>query len=322
MEKERFRWQTAHVAGGMKFYIVTPSFNAMPWLPACVRSVRDQVGEGVEIHHHVQDGGSQDRTVPWLREWAHASAGVEGYLFTWESTSDAGMYDAINRAWDATPEDADIVAHLNSDEQYLAGALAQVAAWMRSKPAADVLLGSYVIVDASYAYVCHRRPVLPKRWSSWLNCACITNSTFYRAEVFRQRKPRFDVRWRSVGDLVFFRDLTEQGWSFATIPVVTSCFVCTGANLAWTEQGNREWLTLREETPCFWRCVNGLVYRWVNLKRRLVDLVLPAPEEYDVYTGDEPCRRCHRITHPTVVWRASFRQSGDAPKGSDTESGA
>ena len=34
----------------MKFYIVTPTYNALSWLERSVRSVADQVGQGVASH--------------------------------------------------------------------------------------------------------------------------------------------------------------------------------------------------------------------------------------------------------------------------------
>lgn len=300
----------------MKFYIVTPVFNAMPWLPACVRSVMDQAGEGVEVHHHVQDGGSTDGTVAWLGNWAGEQAHTEGYRLTWESAPDDGMYDAINRAWDAMPEDAEVMAHLNGDEQYLEGALKEVAMWMQRKPAADVLLGTYVIVEPNYRYICHRRPVIPRHSSSRLSCVCITNSSFYRAESFRRMAPRFDTSWKVIGDLIFFRELTKQGARFCTIPSVTSCFVCTGENLAWTERADREWQRLLAETPDFWRWVDPLVCRWTNFKRRLADRFLPSPNHYAVYLGNDKNRTGFAIEWPTVIWPARFRnasQNADAP---------
>lgn len=288
----------------------------MPWLPACVRSVMDQAGEGVEVHHHVQDGGSADGTVAWLRKWAEEQALADGYRFTWESAPDAGMYDAINRAWDAMPEDAEVTAHLNGDEQYLEGALADVASWMQRKPEADVLLGTYVIVEPNYRYICHRRPVTPRYWSSLMCCVCITNSSFYRAEAFRRLAPRFDTSWKVIGDLIFFRELTKQGARFCTIPSVTSCFVCTGENLAWTERGNREWQRLLAETPAFWRRVDPLVCRWTNFRRRVADWFLPSPHQYAVYLDDNKKRTPFSVERPTVVWPARFRnvsRNADAP---------
>lgn len=100
----------------MKFYIVTPAYNALSWLQRCIYSVADQVAEGVEVHHHIQDGGSSDGTPEWLENWQQEHASSPGYTFTYESGKDAGMYDALNKAWEKTPSDAAVTAHLNSDE--------------------------------------------------------------------------------------------------------------------------------------------------------------------------------------------------------------
>lgn len=291
----------------MKFYIVTPTYNALKWLPRCVRSVADQVGEGVEIHHHVQDGGSTDGAAEWLIPWQTAHEGVAGYTFTYASEKDAGMYDAINRAWDLLPDDADVTAHLNSDEQYLPGALAEIADWMHRKPAAEVLLGTYIIVDAENQYICHRRPVIPRSWSSWLNCACITNSSFYRCDSFRRLAPRFDARWRCVSDLVFFRELTWKQVRFCTVPVITSLFVCTGSNLAWTGLAQDEWKSLHAEVPLPVRLFHGIISRWVNFKRRIVNLFCEPPRRYVAYDADVPEPREYPIDRPTVIWRKQTR---------------
>jgi len=57
----------------VRFIIITPSLNQLDFLRRCVASVRDQVTEGsahgaedIEVHHHIQDGGSTDGTVEWL----------------------------------------------------------------------------------------------------------------------------------------------------------------------------------------------------------------------------------------------------------------
>ena len=286
----------------MKFYIVTPSFRAISWLPRCVRSVADQVGDGVEVHHHVQDGDSDDGSAEWLAAWQKAHADTPGYIFSYECSSDDGMYDAINKAWELLPDDADVTAHLNADEQYLPGALAAVAAWQQKKPAAEVLLGTYIIADEENRYICHRRPVVPRAWSSWLNCACITNSAFYRADAFRRIQPRFDIQWRCVGDLVFFRELTWRKVRFCTIPVVTSLFICTGENLAWTDRAHEEWLSLHAGVPWLFLRANAFIYRWVNFKRRVADVFLKSPRQYEAYAADAASRVLYRIDEPSVAW--------------------
>ncbi len=287
----------------MKCYIVTPTYNSIQWLKGCVRSVAEQVVPGIEVHHHVQDGASQDGTAEWLAEWQTAHNDVPGYRFTFESAKDAGMYDAINIAWDRMPDDADMTAHLNSDEQYLPGVLKRVAeCWLR-KPKADVLLGTYIVLNKDYQYVCHRRPVQPRAWSSRLNCTCITNSSFYSARMFRRLVPRFDTRWKCQGDLVFYRDLLRLNVRFEVIDLVTSLFVSTGSNLAWTERAHQEWLEICAEQPVFWRKINGFVYRWVNFKRRLVDLGAETPKSYSVFEKESGVRSEYDITDPTVIWR-------------------
>lgn len=287
-----------------KVYVVTPTYNSLKWLPRCVRSVADQAAGRIEIHHHVQDGASTDGTPEWLERWKREHGNSLGYTFTYESARDKGMYDAINTGWDRTPDGTYIIAHLNSDEQYLPGALLQVVQEMERRPRADVLLGTYIIVDDQNRYVCHRRPVMPKAWSSWLNCACITNSSFYRAELFRRLKPRFNPNWKCISDLVFYRDLLCQRVRFETLPnLVTSLFVCTGSNLAWTSTSDEEWLSLHKDVPWLLRKCNGFIYRWVNLKRRIVNLYCRNPRSYSCYDADEPTPAKHDIPHPTVIWK-------------------
>lgn len=292
----------------MKCYIVTPAYNSLRWLPRCVRSVADQAGTGIEVHHHVQDGGSSDGTVEWLARWQAEHANIPGYRFTYASCSDSGMYDAINKAWDCLPEDADWTAHLNSDEQYLPGVLFRVALWMQAKPHADVLLGTYIVSDSDNDYICHRRPVVPHAWFCRLNCVCITNSSFYRADTFRRLQPRFDTRWRCQGDLVFFRELIWKKVRFSVIPEITSLFVCTGENLAWTERAREEWFEICAEQPVFWSKINGFVYRWVNLKRRIVDLFQKSPSSYSVYCDDSDSRKEMPVLVPTVRWRSGEKR--------------
>ncbi len=292
----------------MKFYIVTPTFNNWSWLQACIKSVADQATNQLHIHHHVQDGGSTDGSPDQLAAWQTSSQNIANYTFSYESGRDQGMYDAINRAWAKMPADTDFTAHLNSDEQYLPNTLASVVPHFTKHPKAEILLGSYIILDDDLGYVAHRRPVKPALWSSRLNCTCITCSTFYRASAFRQRKIGYDSKWKIIGDLVLYRDLCAQKAKFQTIPVMTSTFVCTGENLAWSPQIKDEWRILVKETPAFYLKLRKYPYQWVNLKRRIRNRFMSTPTEYQVYEGDATQRCRIAIRKPNHRWRL-FRKA-------------
>ena len=287
----------------MKFYIVTPTFNALSWLQRCVRSVADQVGAGVEVHHHVQDGASDDGTSAWLQEWQQQHENVIGYTFTYESRKDAGMYDAINIAWAKMPADADVTAHLNSDEQYLPSALKGVADAFESNQKADIVLGTYIVVDADSRYICHRRPVKPARWRSQTVCEIITCSCFHRVETFLRHGIRFDTRYRALADLVFYREIVGSNIRFCLKPdLITSCFAVTGGNLAWGEAAQREWDVEMKSLPRHVVLRHGFAYRYANLLRRIVNEISTQPRCYAVYMPNQPVRSRFPIKNPTAVW--------------------
>ena len=287
----------------MKFYIVTPTFNALSWLERCVRSVADQAGAGVEVHHHVQDGGSGDGTPAWLEAWQREHQDIPGYTFTYESGRDAGMYDAINLAWEKMPSDAAVTAHLNSDEQYLPGALKGVAAAFETHARAEIVLGTYVIVDADSRYICHRRPVQPARWRSQTVCEIITCSCFHRADAFRRHGIRFDTRYRALADLVFYRDILNSKPCFCVqAGLVTSSFTVTGDNLAWTDRSQREWDNEMKSLPWYVSGRHGIAYRVNNLLRRIADARCEAPHSYSIYMPGGETREERAIKCPTAHW--------------------
>ncbi len=288
----------------MKFYIVTPAYNAIEWLRRCVRSVADQIGEGVEVHHHVQDGGSADGTPEWLENWQKDHCGINGYTFTFESGKDAGMYDALNRAWERLPEDADVTAHLNSDEQYLPNALQQVAQEFRRNPDADIVLGTFIILNPDGSYHCHRRPVRPHSWSSLTVCEIITCSCFHLADTFRKHGVRFDSSYKSIGDLVFFSDIMKTVPRVCVRPeLLTSTYAMTGSNLAWTSVTEVDFKRYNAKLPKIATMTAGLVRRAVNFTRRIVDCFCSPPKELVIYQRDDGVRSMQAVEKPTCIWK-------------------
>lgn len=295
----------------MKFYIVTPCYNALDWLKNCIRSVADQAEEGVEVHHHIQDGLSKDGTAAWLEEWQREHADTPGYTFTYESAKDAGMYDAINTAWSKLPADADVTAHLNSDEQYLPHALKSIAEVFARHPKPEIVEGTYIITDAAGHYHCHRRPVQPHKWTSMRVCELITCSTFHRADVFRRHGIRFDTRFRVYGDVVFFRYIISADVRVVTVPqLVTTTFAMTGGNLAWAASSKAEAELLDAVTPTFYMKISNIARIFSNGMRRWVDLRCPPPTHYALYVGNGEERVVEPIEHPTCSW--SIQEEPDA----------
>jgi glycosyltransferase involved in cell wall biosynthesis len=120
----------------MKFSVITPSFGQLEFLKLNAVSVADQVSDGVEVEHLVQDGGSTDGTAEWLA----GQAGIVGIV-----EKDEGMYDAINRGLKRAR--GEVYSWLNCDEQYLPGALAAVAEFFEAHPEVDIAFGHTIVVD-------------------------------------------------------------------------------------------------------------------------------------------------------------------------------
>lgn len=288
----------------MKFYIVTPAYNALHWLQGCVRSIADQVCDSVEVHHHVQDGGSTDGTQAWLEAWQLEHATTPGYKLTFESCKDEGLYDAINRAWRKLPDDADITAHLNADEQYLPDVLAAVAAKAQEHPEADLITTAHIVLDKDLRYICHRRPAFPNKYFSRLLTQIITNTCFYKASSFRKRNIYFDCTYRSLGDLIFFRDIMETNPRILRLPqLFSSTFVVTGNNVSWTEVSKIERQRIQEGLSRLSVKLVPLCIKGSNALCRLSDICNAPPCEYAVYTGIQNERTSFPIDAPTASWK-------------------
>ena len=123
----------------MKISIVTPSFNGIRFLPAAASSILTQAGD-FELEWIVVDGGSTDGTVDFLRD-------LNDGRVRWTSEPDRGQSHAINKGLSLAT--GDIVAWLNTDDEYAPGAFADVARAFQSSPDARWLIGRYEVVDES-----------------------------------------------------------------------------------------------------------------------------------------------------------------------------
>ena len=209
----------------MTFSIVTPSFNSGRWLPSCVASVGDQ---GVNSQHLVQDGGSTDGALEWLR-------GRDDICL--ESAPDQGMYDAVNRG--LKRGQGEICAYLNCDEQYLPGALIAVRETFRRNPETDVLFANTVCVKPDGAFVCHRKVVVPTLDHTLLcHLATLSAAMFFRRRLL-DAGFWFDPTFRAAGDADWVARLIASGVRMDVLPGYTSVFTFTGTNLSESGQIGR-----------------------------------------------------------------------------------
>lgn len=121
----------------MKFSIVTPVYNGMPWLPECVTSVAAQ-RDDVEVEHLVLDGGSTDGSREWLKEHQEL-----GYIGAFEP--DQGQTDALIKGFGRAS--GDVFGWLNADDVLEPGALRLVADRFESDPGLVLVGGCCVLID-------------------------------------------------------------------------------------------------------------------------------------------------------------------------------
>lgn len=204
----------------VRFSIATPTRNSLDKLKRCVGSVRGQ--SEVSYEHLVQDAQSSDGTPAWLSEQLDLQSASE---------ADAGMYDAINRAWKRSS--GEFLSWLNSDEQYLPGTLAGVAAFFDSNPEVDVVFGDYIVADLDGRPVALRREI-PFRHiyaaNSFINTASCT--LFFRRRLFEQGILQLDSSYRYAADKDLMLRLSAARKVIRHIPAYLSIFGVDGTNLS------------------------------------------------------------------------------------------
>jgi glycosyltransferase involved in cell wall biosynthesis len=168
------------------FSILTPSYNQGHFIEKTILSVLEQ--QHASFEHIVIDGGSNDSTVNILKAYSHLN---------WLSENDQGQTDALNKG--LLMATGEVIGWINSDDYYLAGALAAVEK-VFADPNIMWLVGKLVIVNEHNSET-RKVSFQTITYDSLLqNPDCVTQpSAFYRRSFLRELGP-LDTRLKMVMD--------------------------------------------------------------------------------------------------------------------------
>lgn len=190
-----------------KISVVTPCFNSVATIRDTIESVARQGCPDVE--HVVMDGGSTDGTIELLKEYPH---------LIWKSERDEGHYHAMNKGIEqATGE---VVAVLNADDCYRAGALQAVGAAFAAHPEWDGLFGDIVFVDGDGREIYRREEAVFDYDVLRLSGVCyivhptlfVRRSVYLRLGGFRHRE------LKNCADYEFILRLGREGCRIGHVP--------------------------------------------------------------------------------------------------------
>lgn len=185
----------------MKFDIVTPSFNQAEYLRETIESVLSQEVSGVEVSYYVMDGGSTDGSPELIRSY-------ESRLAYWRSANDAGQSAAI--AEGLSMGDGEVVAWINSDDYYPAGAFRRVAEFFTANPEVEAVYGDCLMVNEQ------SEPVglgthIPVSWEDLFETPYLINqeSTFVRRSLYEKAGGVDPSFWGAMDYDLWLREFRE-----------------------------------------------------------------------------------------------------------------
>jgi GT2 family glycosyltransferase len=248
----------------LRFTLITPVLNGMPWLPDAVSSVARQREQGVEVEHIVLDGGSTDGSREWLL--AHPELGCDLRF-----QPDHGQTDALATGFaSATGE---LLGWLNSDDVLEPGALKAALDVFVASPDVVMVSGVCLFIDRADritgAMVPPREATVAGLVQVRMNPA--QPSTFFRADAYA-RAGGLDRSLNLAMDVDLWIRLARTG-RYVVLPdrVLSRYRVHPGAKserMAWASA--REDLAVRRRNGMKWRSHAGRQLFWLVYLRRIL----------------------------------------------------
>lgn len=116
--------------------VITPSYNQAQFIEGTIQSVLSQ--EYSNLEYIIIDGGSKDGSQSIIEKY-------QAQLYHWVSKPDRGQAAAINEGFKLST--GEILAWLNSDDQYLPGTLDKVNDFFQAHPEIDCVYGDLQFID-------------------------------------------------------------------------------------------------------------------------------------------------------------------------------
>ena len=113
--------------------VITPVYNGELFIESCIKVVIDQACSDVE--HIIIDGGSTDRTVEIIKQYADKYPHIR-----WISEKDKGQSDAMNKG--IAIAKGEVLAILNVDDFYEPNVLNRISEIFKSLPSPSLLVGN------------------------------------------------------------------------------------------------------------------------------------------------------------------------------------
>jgi GT2 family glycosyltransferase len=313
----------------------------------------------VAVHHIIQDGGSSDGSCEFLKEYAgkretgnwkleNGPTGerrtsndasnnqypiTNNYRFTWSSERDAGMYDAINKAWESglgppvkskslmvnrggstnnrsriTDNNHDtIVSWLNSDEQYLPGTLQKVAAYFEEHPHVDAVFGDTIITTSTgVPYAARKEIPLRKIYVANGFLYALSCSTFFRRSLWDSGLLKLDTQYRYSADADLVLRLLSHGVRFGHMKEFFALFgVEEGKNLSFRPEMAVESSAIKKKYGAFSSALMRKAVLMCRYAERLAKgCYQPVPVSFGYAMNEKPEYR--EYEHPELGFRFTY----------------
>lgn len=203
------------------FSIITVTYNAAATLPATLKSVNEQSCRLFE--YIVMDGVSNDRTLKLAID-----AGIpEAKIF---SSTDKGIYDAMNKAMDIAK--GDYLIFLNAgDTFHTADTLQTVADAIVKNDYPGIVYGQTNLVDLERRFIAPRHLTAPEilTFDSFKEGMTVCHQAFI---VYRKIARHYDLRYRFSADYDWCIECLKRSNRNEYIPTVLIDYLLEGTTTA------------------------------------------------------------------------------------------